>query len=63
VPPMPKTLHSSHKAEWSRIEPVTDRMQSNGVILVHHMIEAPMYDQQEHDHSTDKAYVLCFRKT
>jgi predicted TPR repeat methyltransferase len=44
-------------------EPVINRMQSKGVISDLHMIEAPMYDQQGHDHSTDKAYVLCFRKT
>ena len=44
-------------------DPFINDMESRGVISGLHMIEAPMYDREGHDHSADMAYVLCFRKT
>ena len=44
-------------------EPVIQNMRARGAISDLSMVEIPMYDHAGHDHSLDKAYALCFRKT
>jgi len=43
-------------------EPVIRDMETRGVISDLSMIEVPMYDRAGHDHSSDTAYALCYRK-
>lgn len=42
---------------------VIDGIQARGLISDLSVIEVPMYDRAGHDHSSDKAHVLCYRET
>jgi hypothetical protein len=37
-------------------------MHARGLISNLSMAEVPMHDRAGHDHSSDKAYALCYRK-
>ncbi len=41
---------------------VIQNMHGKGLISDLSMVEIPMYDRSGHDHSSDKAYALCYRK-
>jgi SAM-dependent methyltransferase len=43
-------------------DPVVRDMEARGVITDLTMIEVPMYDRAGHDHSSDTAYALTYRK-
>jgi SAM-dependent methyltransferase len=46
----------------ARFEPAVRDMEARGVIAGLTMIEVPMYDRAGHDHSSDTAYALTYRK-
>jgi len=41
---------------------VIGRLEARRAIAELKVIEVPMYDNPSHDHSTDRAYALCYRK-
>ena len=43
-------------------EPVIRDLEARGAIAALKLVEIPMYNKAGHDHSSDKAYALCFRK-
>ena len=44
-------------------DPIVQSMHAKGLISGLSMVEIQMYDRTGHDHSSDKAYALCYRKT
>ncbi|MEM9700638.1 MAG: methyltransferase domain-containing protein [Pseudomonadota bacterium] len=43
-------------------DPVIRGLEARGVITDLTLVEVPMYNKAGHDHSSDKAYALCYRK-
>ena len=43
-------------------EPIIRDMEARACISDLRMIEVPMYDREGHDHSSDTAYAICYRK-
>ena len=43
-------------------DPVIRDLEERGAIADLNVIEVPMYNKQGHDHSSDTAYALCYRK-
>ena len=48
--------------EKAKFEPVIRGLHDNGAIADLKVIEIPMYNKPGHDHSSDRAFALCYRK-
>ena len=43
-------------------DPVLRDLEARGALTELTVIEVPMYNRVGHDHSSDKAYAVCYRK-